>query len=99
MSSSYVRAFISGFLINTFSPFTFFFWIGAAVFVRMQDAHPCWYYAGVMLALAVGDLSKAWLAPKLILWLKEKYVYWIQVVAGVLIACTGVYVVILGILE
>jgi threonine/homoserine/homoserine lactone efflux protein len=98
-SSSYVRAFTGGFLINSLSPFTLFFWLGAAVFLHMQSGHPVWYYAGVMLALAIGDFTKAWLAPKLTVWLKESHVYWIQVVAGILIAGTGLYVMILGMLE
>jgi threonine/homoserine/homoserine lactone efflux protein len=52
-----------------------------------------------MLALAIGDFTKAWLAPRLTVWLKESHVYWIQVVAGILIAGTGLYVMILGMLE
>lgn len=97
-SFRYTQAFISGFLVNSLSPFTLFFWLGAAVFVRMQLEHPLYYYVGLMLTLALGDFSKAWLAPKLTQWLKAKYVYWIQVVAGVLIAVTGVYIVYLGIM-
>lgn len=96
VKSGYVGAFIGGFLINTLSPFTLFFWLGAAVFVQLQPAHPMWYYAGVMSALAIGDFSKAWLAPKLTYWLKGHHIYWIQMAAGVLIACTGIYVMILG---
>jgi threonine/homoserine/homoserine lactone efflux protein len=96
---SYLRAFIGGFLVNSLSPFTFFFWIGAAVFLHLQNDDPMWYYIGVMLALAIGDFTKAWLAPKLTIWLKEQYVYWIQIAAGILIAGTGVYVIVLGILE
>jgi hypothetical protein len=52
-----------------------------------------------MLALAGGDFTKAWMAPKLTVWLKEKYVYWIQALAGVVIASTGLYIIILGYLE
>lgn len=99
LPSSYVKAFMGGFLINSLSPFTLFFWLGAAVFLHMQGDDPIWYYAGLMLALAAGDFSKAWLAPKLTLWLKDSHVYWIQIVAGVLIAGTGLYVMIMGLLE
>jgi len=56
-----------------------------------------YYYVGLMIALAAGDFTKAWLAPKLTVWLKDKYVYWIQVVAGICIAVTGGYIVYLGI--
>ena len=94
---SYLKALIGGFLVNSLSPFTFFFWIGAAVFLHLQNDDPIWYYVGVMLALAIGDFTKAWYAPKLTSWLKEHYVYWIQVGAGIVIACTGLYVIFLGI--
>jgi threonine/homoserine/homoserine lactone efflux protein len=97
--SGYTRAFISGFLVNSLSPFTLFFWLGAAVFLHMQAEPPLLYYAGLMFTLGIGDFLKAWLAPKLTLWLKEKYVYWVQVVAGVLIAVTGLYIVYLGLQE
>jgi len=96
---SYVRAMIGGFLINSLSPFTFFFWLGAAVFLHLQHEDPLWYYAGLMIALAMGDFTKAWLAPKLTTWLKEQYVYWIQIGAGILIAGTGLYVIFLGMME
>ena len=96
---SYLRAFIGGFLVNSLSPFTFFFWIGAAVFLHLQNDDPVWYYAGVMSALAIGDFTKAWLAPKLTIWLKEQYVYWIQIAAGILISGTGLYVIALGMME
>ena len=99
LPSSYVKAFMGGFLINSLSPFTLFFWLGAAVFLHLQSDDPIWYYAGLMLALAAGDFTKAWLAPKLTMWLKEQYVYWIQIGAGILIAGTGLYVIALGIME
>jgi threonine/homoserine/homoserine lactone efflux protein len=96
-SIRYTQAFISGFLVNSLSPFTLFFWLGAAVFLHLQLEPPVYYYAGLMFALAAGDFTKAWLAPKLTVWLKDKYVYWIQVVAGICIAVTGGYIVYLGI--
>jgi threonine/homoserine/homoserine lactone efflux protein len=97
--SGYSRAFISGFLVNSLSPFTLFFWLGAAVFLHLQAEPPIYYYAGLMLTLGIGDFLKAWLAPKLTTWLKEKHVYWVQVVAGVLIAVTGLYIIFLGVNE
>ena len=99
VQASYIQAFVGGFLVNSLSPFTLFFWLGAAVFLHLQSDNPIWYYAGLMLALAAGDFTKAWLAPKLSSWLKESHVYWIQIVAGVLIACTGLYVMIVGLME
>lgn len=99
VQSSYARAFAGGFLVNSLSPFTLFFWLGVAVFLHIQTENPVWYYAGVMLSLAIGDFTKAWLAPRLTNWLKDQYVYWIQVVAGILIAGTGLYVIVMGFVE
>jgi threonine/homoserine/homoserine lactone efflux protein len=98
-TASYTQAFASGFLINSLSPFTLFFWIGLAVFLHLQSENPIWYYAGLMLSLAVGDFAKAWLAPKLTAWIKEKYVYWIQVMAGAVIGLTGIYLIGIGIFK
>lgn len=97
--SSYTQAFAGGFLVNSLSPFTLFFWIGAAFILRMQPHNPLWYYAGLMLSLGLGDFAKAWMAPKITSWIKDKYVYWIQLVAGFAIAITGVYIIIHGFLE
>ncbi len=98
-ASGYTRAFFSGFVINSLSPFTLFFWLGAAVFVHMQSDPPVYYYVGLLASLATGDFLKAWMAPKLTLWLKEHYVYWVQVVAGILIAVTGLFIVYRGLME
>jgi len=96
---SYTQAFAAGFLVNSMSPFTLFFWLGAALVLHMQSENPAWYYAGLMLSLAMGDFAKAWLAPKLTYWIREKYVYWVQVVAGIVIAITGLYVIGIGLFD
>ena len=98
-NASYTEAFASGFIINSLSPFTLFFWIGLAVFLHLQSGNPIWYYIGLMLSLGIGDFAKAWLAPKLTKWIKEKYVYWVQVIAGVVIGLTGIYLIGMGIFE
>lgn len=96
-AGSYTQAFAGGFLVNSLSPFTLFFWIGAALVLHMQSENPFWYYSGLMLSLAMGDFAKAWLAPKITYWIKEKYVYWVQVIAGVVIGITGIYIVGVGV--
>lgn len=97
--SGYVKAFFSGFFVNSFSPFTLFFWVGAAVFLHLQQGNPIWYYIGVMTSLALGDFAKAWLAPILTRWIHEKYIMHVQLVAGVVIAMTGLYLMGMGIFE
>lgn len=95
-STNYARAFAGGFLVNSLSPFTLFFWLGAAVFLHLQQSNPVWYYLGLMAALAIGDFTKAWIAPKLTGWLNAKHVYWVQMAAGICIAGTGLYVMLMG---
>ena len=94
---TYAQAFAAGFLVNSLSPFTLFFWIGAALLLHLQPHNPFWYYSGLMITLGIGDFFKAWLAPKLNMWIRDKYVYWVQVIAGVVIAITGVYMIGLGV--
>jgi threonine/homoserine/homoserine lactone efflux protein len=89
--ANYLSAFLEGFIVNTLSPVTLLFWLSAAVFLHMQPIHPFWYYIGVMLTLAGGDFTKAWLAPKIAAGIKGKYIYWVQIIAGVLIAMSGMY--------
>ena len=97
--TGYVRAFLAGLVVNTLSPVTLFFWLGVAIFLHMQTENPAWYYSGVMLSLAFGDFMKAWLAPKLAMGIKGKYVYWVQIVAGILIAISGLYMIGYGYLS
>ena len=59
VQASYIQAFVGGFLVNSLSPFTLFFWLGAAVFLHLQSDNPVWYYAGLMLALGASDFTKA----------------------------------------
>ena len=98
-AASYTQAFAGGFAVNSLSPFTLFFWIGAAFILQMQSENPFWYYFGLMLSLAMGDFAKAWMAPKLSLLIKEKYIYWIQLIAGIAIILTGIYIIGMGIWE
>lgn len=97
-SLKYTQSFFTGFLVNSLSPFTLFFWLGAAIFLHMQSEPPIYYYVGLMLTLATGDFTKAWIAPRLAVWLKERYVYWIQVIAGIMIAITGGYIIYTGVM-
>lgn len=98
-TGSYTAAFAGGFLVNSLSPFTLFFWIGAAVLLHMQSDNPLWYYTGLMLSLAIGDFAKAWMAPKLTKWIQEKYVYWVQLIAGIVIVIAGLYIIGMGFFE
>lgn len=98
-TANYRQAFVGGFLVNSLSPFTLFFWLGAAVFLHLQQGSPIWYYSGLMLTLGAGDFTKAWLAPKLSVWMKESHMYWVQIAAGVVIAGTGIYILFLGFFE
>jgi threonine/homoserine/homoserine lactone efflux protein len=95
----YFKAFLAGFVVNSLSPFTLFFWLGAAALLHMQSLSPVIYYAGLMLTLGMGDFIKAWYAPNLTRWIKSHQLYWVQLIAGVAIAVTGLIIIGKGLVE
>jgi threonine/homoserine/homoserine lactone efflux protein len=95
----YFKAFGAGFIVNSLSPFTLFFWLGAAALLHLQSQPPVLYYTGLMLTLGIGDFCKAWYAPYLTRWLKAHHIYWVQVVAGMVIAVTGLIILGRGLFE
>ena len=95
----YFKAFGAGFIINSLSPFTLFFWLGAAALLHLQSQSPMLYYTGLMLTLGIGDFCKAWYASYLTRWLKAHHIYWVQVIAGVVIAVTGLTILGKGLYE
>jgi threonine/homoserine/homoserine lactone efflux protein len=97
--SGYFKAFLAGFVVNSLSPFTLFFWLGAAAILHMQSASPVFYYTGLMMALGTGDFIKAWYAPNLTRWVKSHQLYWVQLIAGTAIAVTGLIIIGKGLVE
>lgn len=85
----YGQAFMAGFLVNSLSPFTLFFWLGVAVFLRAGEGWAGWYYLGVMLALVAGDTTKAWLSPRLAVRIAAHRFRWLEVVAGGAVILSG----------
>jgi threonine/homoserine/homoserine lactone efflux protein len=93
----HLQAFVAGFFVNSFSPFTLFFWLGAAVFLRAADGWAGWYYMGLMTTLMAGDTAKAWMAPKLAARVAAHHYRWFEIGAGVVVALSGGYVIVRGI--
>ncbi len=96
VGGKYLRAYIAGFLVNSMSPFSLLFWLGTAAYLHMQSAPAVWYYVGLMSALVILDSLKAWIAPKLAIWVKANQLRWVQIVAGLVVAGTGGYILVLG---
>ena len=94
----YRQALVAGFFVNSLSPFTLFFWLGAAVFLRAGEAWAGWYYIGLMATLMAGDVAKAWMAPKLASRIAAHHYRWFEIGAGVVVALSGGYVIVRGIM-
>jgi len=92
----YGQAFVAGFLVNSLSPFTLFFWLGVAVFLRAGEGWAGWYYLGVMLALVAGDTTKAWLSPRLAARIAAHRFRWLEVAAGGAVILSGGFVLVKG---
>lgn len=94
----YRQAFLAGFLVNSLSAFTLFFWLGVAVFLRAGEGWPGWFYTSLMMSLMGGDIAKAWIAPRLARRIAAHRYRWLEVGSGVAVILAGIYVMIQGIL-
>lgn len=77
---------IKGFVINTFNPFTVFFWIGIAGAVA---AMPAWdrlyFFLGMFGVLMLADTAKVWGAERLQRWLTPHVIRLTQQGIGLLL--------------
>lgn len=77
---------IKGFVINTFNPFTVFFWIGIAGAVA---AMPAWdrlyFFVGMFGILMLADMAKVWGAERLQRWLTPHVIRLTQCGIGLLL--------------
>lgn len=66
---SYGKLFLKGFSINTFNPFTIFFWLGisstAAIQAQWEGLSSFQFYSGILLTIILLDIGKVYSAKKL----------------------------------
>lgn len=63
---------VRGFAVNTFAPFSLFFWPTVTLTIVLPTAastpHAMWFYAGVMMSIMFGDVLKSLFAG----WIRER---------------------------
>jgi threonine/homoserine/homoserine lactone efflux protein len=92
--SSYFSLWLRGFLINTFNPFTFFFWIGMSAFLfserNLQPDEARLFYGGLLGTLVLTDSLKVALAKLIRRWLKPVFIFWLRRIVGIALIVFGV---------
>ncbi|MEM0994736.1 MAG: LysE family transporter [Bacteroidota bacterium] len=89
-----IRYFFKGYVVNTFNPFTFFFWIGLSSTV-VVDAHythqeAFLYYLGIIGTLVVTDSTKVFLAAYVGKFLSPKKILLMKRIAGSILILFGI---------
>lgn len=96
--SSYFSLWLKGFLINTFNPFTFFFWIGVSGILfsekGLQPGEAQLFYGGLIGTIISTDLIKVGLAKAIRRWLKPNFILWMRRIAGIALIIFGIVLLI-----
>lgn len=96
--SPYYLLWLKGFAINTFNPFTFFFWISVMTgFVLAEDltsTETNLFFSGILGTIILTDLLKVILAKRIRRFLKWKHLVWLRRIAGIALLIFGL--VLLG---
>lgn len=85
---------LKGFAINTFNPFTFFFWIsvmtGVVLANDLNQLDAIWFFAGILGTIIFTDLAKIILAKRIRGFLKWNHLVWLRRIAGIALLVFGV---------
>lgn len=92
--SPYHLLWLKGFVINTFNPFTFFFWIsvmtGFVVANELSSSDSTFFFSGILGTIILTDLLKVILAKRIRTFLKWKHLVWLRRIAGLLLLVFGI---------
>ncbi|MEM9887554.1 MAG: LysE family transporter [Bacteroidota bacterium] len=93
-----IQYFLKGFLVNTFNPFTFVFWIGLSSTVTVNANYSSQeaflYYSGILGALVATDSAKALLAAYIGKMLSLKKIILMKRIAGSMLILFGIGLII-----
>lgn len=93
--SPYISLWIKGFVINTFNPFTIFFWLGISGLLfterNLLPSEAKLFYTGLLGTVALTDSLKIALAKAIRRWLKPKYILWLRRIAGIALIIFGLF--------
>ncbi len=86
--------FVRGFLINSVNPFTVFFWLGVSATVLVprsfSRSESLVFFGGMLAALVLTDLAKAFFAQKLARWLTAQHIAWVKKGLGAALVAFGI---------
>jgi threonine/homoserine/homoserine lactone efflux protein len=96
--TSFIALWFRGFIINTFNPFTLFFWLGISsmLFTKKEllPSEARLFYSGMLGVVFLTDIAKIALAKAIRRWLKPEFILWSRRVAGVVLCVFGVALIL-----
>jgi threonine/homoserine/homoserine lactone efflux protein len=91
--ATYSVAFFKGWALNTFNPFTVFFWLTAATgFVLQRQLVPAEatsFYTGILLTVIITDIVKVLLAKRIRSYLREGHLVQVRRIGGAALILFG----------
>lgn len=99
ISSGVLNGILAGLAVNSFSPFTFFFWLTSSVWLHSQHLDGWYYFSGVMISIMAGDTLKAVYAPKLASLLGSRTSVLIRLSTSIMIGFMGALAIYKGITQ
>jgi len=94
ITGTYISLWIKGFLINTFNPFTVFFWnfvmthvVGGRNYTELQSFL---FFAGILGTIIVTDTLKVMLAKRIRHYLEMHHLIWVRRVTGIALILFGI---------
>lgn len=91
---------MKGFLVNTFNPFTAFFWIGVMTTISADGPLPAFdaslFFGSIIGVIIITDLLKVLLAKRIQHWMKYSYLLALRRVAGTALVAFGVFLMFRG---
>lgn len=92
--SSWISLWTKGFVINTFNPFTMFFWAGLMGTILVKDTpdtmEASWFFIGIMGTVILTDSAKVYLAKWIRRWMKPIHLLWLRRISGAVLVIFGI---------
>ncbi|MBT8218974.1 MAG: LysE family translocator [Bacteroidia bacterium] len=92
------KSWMQGFSVNTFNPFTIAFWtstVSMTVSNSKWEVFDHWIFLGtILLTIICTDSLKVIFSNIIRKKINQEYIHWINRIAGILISCIGIYLII-----
>ena len=96
--SPYHLLWLKGFAINTFNPFTFFFWIsvmtGVVLAKQLNTSETTLFFSGILGTIILTDLLKVILAKRIRRLMKWQHLVWLRRIAGIALLVFGIILLV-----